>query len=249
MLKTRRRRAAVLALIAFFCTAAATYVAVDWKRFGGGILAMFKGQHEDHLVLRGSSGLPGAGGLHSSDASGASNHQASLPQIASGRSHGAKRIAGAGKSADDLFAYGDPAAGIPAGSFLVASNDTPTPGDVGGGAGAPAGAGATEGGGAPASGGNGGQSDGGSSSGGGGTGSGGTGSGGTGGGDTIGGGTGGGSTGGGGDTGGGGTGGGGTGGGVVPPTSAVPEASELAMMSLGALFLAVAAQRKRSKSN
>ena len=44
MFKTKRKRAVVLALIAFFCTAATTYVAVDWKRLGGGFLAYFKGK-------------------------------------------------------------------------------------------------------------------------------------------------------------------------------------------------------------
>ena len=47
MFKTKRKRAVVLALIAFFCTAATTYVAVDWKRFGGGFLAYFKGGKGD----------------------------------------------------------------------------------------------------------------------------------------------------------------------------------------------------------
>ncbi len=34
----------------------------------------------------------------------------------------------------------------------------------------------------------------------------------------------------------------------LPPVTAVPEASSLAMMSLGALFLAVAASRKRKQA-
>ncbi len=244
MLKTKRRRAVVLALIAFFCTAAATYVAVDWKRFGGGILAFFKGSHEEHLASTGASG-GGGSGAHSSDVTSAPNHPG-LPQVAAAHPRGAKHIGGgtgSGKSGDDLFVYGDPAAGVPAGSFLVASNDVPPLADVGVGSPAPAPGGTPEGGGA---------APGGVSGGGGGT------STGSGGGDNgfpggtptpaqspsaptpapappV-------ST-------------------PAPtptqsgstddpppsaPTSAIPEASNLAMMSLGALFLAVAAQRRRN---
>ncbi|MEP6502700.1 MAG: hypothetical protein ABJD97_05190 [Betaproteobacteria bacterium] len=250
MLKTKRRRAVVLALIAFFCTAAATYVAVDWKRFGGGILAFFKGSHDEHLAALGTGAI-GTGGTHSSDVPTAPK-PAGLPQVAALHPHGAKHIGGGGrgKAIDDLFVYGDPAAGIPAGSFLVAQNETPALGDVGGGAPAAGGAPAPEGGGAPAAGGDGGSGGGGSSS-------------------SSGGGTGGdngfpigtptpapaptpgsppaapspppapapsqdGST-----------------DGPPPPpapTSAIPEASNVAMMSLGALFLAVAAQRRRSSN-
>ncbi len=135
MLKTKRQRAVVLALIAFFCTAAVTYVAVDWKRFGGGFLALFKGKGEQRLA---SSG----GGVSSvsSGVDGATRHPDSspLPRVAAAIAHsrhtaGAGGGAGNGKSDDDLFVYGNPAAGIPPGSFIVAQNDTPSGGNSGSG--------------------------------------------------------------------------------------------------------------------
>jgi hypothetical protein len=133
MLKNKRRRAVVLALIAFFCTAAATYVAVDWKRFGGGVLAFFKGGRDDQVATTGA-GPTGSGAGHLGDAPAAPNNHASLPQVAAVHLGGAKHIASAsGKVGDDLFVYGDPAAGIPPGSFLVASNETPPSVTVGGG--------------------------------------------------------------------------------------------------------------------
>jgi len=256
MFKTKRKRAVVLALIAFFCTAAVTYVAVDWKRFGGGFLAFLRGNGEQHLASSGGHAA-GAGSGHIDD--GATNHAnaPSLPQMAAAVAH-RKRLAGAsggsghGKADDDLFTYGNPAAGgIPPGSFIVAQNDTPSGGGTGPSP-SPSGAGEDS-----------------SSSGGGGvtspapaptTGNGGFGDGGL-------------------------VGTGKTpttppppsstppappttppaptqSGSTdtpptppvtpspptsLPPVSAVPEASSLAMMSLGALFLAVAAQRKRKK--
>src|SRR5712672_2670671 len=115
MLKNKRRRAVVLALIAFFCTAAATYVAVDWKRFGGGVLAFFKGGRDDQVAATGA----GSGAGHLGNAPAAANSHPSLPQVAAVHLDGVKHIAGAsGKAGDDLFVYGDPAAGIPPGSFL-----------------------------------------------------------------------------------------------------------------------------------
>jgi len=148
MFKTKRKRAVVLALIAFFCTAAVTYVAVDWKRFGGGFLAFFRGNGEQHLASSGGHSAD-AGSGHIDD--GATNHSnsPSLPQMTAAVAH-RKRLAGAsggsghGKSDDDLFTYGNPAAGgIPPGSFIVAQNDTPS-GIAGGGTGpspSPSGAG------------------------------------------------------------------------------------------------------------
>jgi len=149
MFKTKRKRAVVLALIAFFCTAAVTYVAVDWRRFGGGFLAFLRGNGEQHLA---SSGGPsaGAGSGHIDDGATNRSNAPSLPQMTAAVAH-RKRLAGAsggaghGKSDDDLFTYGNPAAGgIPPGSFIVAQNDTPSGGIAGGGTGpspSPSGAG------------------------------------------------------------------------------------------------------------
>jgi hypothetical protein len=233
MFKTKRKRAVVLALIAFFCTAAATYVAVDWKRFGGGVLAFFKGGKNDVVV--GSTG--GASGSAPIRLAAGGNQNSSAPLTVAAGTH--KHISGAGggagghKSDDDLFKYGDPAAGgIPPGSFIVAQNDAPPVANVGG-TGAPAPAGT------PEAGGEGGGGDGGVTS---------SAPGPTGGGALL--------------------GSGPTtstpaaptpsgpsdpGGGLgatpppapLPPVSAVPEASSLAMMSLGALFVAAAATRRR----
>ena len=254
MFNNKRKRAVVLALIAFFC-GTTTYVAVDWKRFGGGFLAFFK--HNGGPVLASTVGasLPGAG----FPAVPGDSHPNAGPALqlasATARRH-TSGVGGGHKSDDDLFKYGDPAAGgIPAGSFVVAQNETPGGGN-GGGAdappsiGAPEIAGATSGGDSGGGGGvtspapapagtNGGSGDGGvvvktptppppptsstptppppTQSG--------TGAQNPGDGDPTGGGT--------------------TPVSPTPPVSAVPEASNAAMMGLGALFLAVAATRKR----
>ena len=145
MFKTKRKRAVVLALIAFFCTAAVTYVAVDWKRFGGGFLAFFKGDHGNPVVAsHGGSSDSKAGRMAAGDSS--HSNGPALPRLAAAtsRKHASGLTGGAngGKSDDDLFKYGDPAAGgIPPGSFIVAQNDTPTGGNTGG-AGSPAPSGA-----------------------------------------------------------------------------------------------------------
>ena len=136
MSNNKRKRAVVLALIAFFCGTA--YVAVDWKRFGGGFLAMFK-HKGDPVLATGGGSLPGAG----APVNVGNSHPSAGPvlQLASATSHRRTSSVGGGsgahKSDDDLFKYGDPAAGgIPAGSFVVAQNDTPGGGNSGG-AGAP----------------------------------------------------------------------------------------------------------------
>ena len=127
MFKTKRKRAVVLALIAFFCVGASTYVAIDWKRFGGGFLAFLRGRG-DAVAAVGGGSSSGSGAGHV--ATGASTHSApaSLPRVAaaSARRHTVDGAHGTGgKSDDDLFKYGDPAAGgMPAGSFLVAQNDS-----------------------------------------------------------------------------------------------------------------------------
>ena len=128
MFKTKRKRAVVLALIAFFCTAATTYVAVDWKRLGGGFLAYFKGKGSQTVASGGGSQsgtrvarLPASADSHSG--------AATLPRLATAdmSRHGSTGGGSGGhKSDEDLFKYGDPAAGgIPPGSFIVAQNDTP----------------------------------------------------------------------------------------------------------------------------
>jgi len=232
MFKTKRKRAVVMALIAFFCTAATTYVAVDWKRFGGGFLAFLKGGKSDSAVAS-MGGASASKGERMVAGDNTRAHDAPLPRLAAAgsRKHPSGAGGNGGKSEEDLFKYGDPAAGgIPPGSFIVAQNDTP----AGSGGGAPEiGGTPTDGGGpgvsspAPAPGGTTGGPD---------------------------------------DTGLHGT-------GKtpaaspppdtppsppptdtppspppsLPPVSSIPESSPLAMMSLGALFLAVAAARKRQQ--
>lgn len=135
MFKTKRKRAVVLALIAFFCTAATTYVAVDWKRLGGGFLAYFKGKGSQTVASGGgsSSGTRVARLPTSTDSPQGS---ATLPRLAAVDMprHGSTGGGSGGhKPDDDLFKYGDPAAGgIPAGSFVVAQNETPGGGNSGG---------------------------------------------------------------------------------------------------------------------
>jgi hypothetical protein len=142
MLKTKRKRAVVLALIAFFCTGAATYVAVDWKRFGGGFLAFFKHDKRDPAMAS-RGGAPGSKADRMALGDTHASNGPALPALAtaSARRHTSGVTGGAnrGKADDDLFKYGDPAAGgIPPGSFIVAQNDTPGGGGGNGGAGAPA---------------------------------------------------------------------------------------------------------------
>ena len=124
MSKIRRKRAVVLALIAFFCTAAS--VSVDWRRFGGGFLAFFKSRSGPIVV---STGGPSAGsnGAHIADAQNVHHDGSSLPvlALASSHRHAASSATGTGDDGD-LFKYGNPAAGgIPPGSFIVARNDAP----------------------------------------------------------------------------------------------------------------------------
>jgi hypothetical protein len=275
MASTKRKRAVVLALIAFFCGATA-YVGVDWKRFGGGFLAFFK--HKGDPVVATGGAAPSNSHVLPTSNEGRQSPGPNL-SVAAANSHRHTSSVGGGsgghKDDEDLFKYGDPAAGgIPAGSFVVAQNDAPGGGNGGAAPeapslGAPAVAeaaasplsggdsGAGGGGGvsspAPAPGGSGGSGDSGiivksptpapspagtpasptpapsspapapTQSG--------TGDQNNGGGD-------------------GGTDGDPTGGGTtpatpVPPVSSVPEASNAAMMGLGALFLAVAATRQR----
>jgi len=271
MFNNKRKRAVVLALIAFFC-GATTYVAVDWKRFGGGFLAFFK--HKGDPVVASSGGGSSSGaGFPATPGDSRPNPGPAL-QLAAATSRWHTSGVGGGsdghKSDDDLFKYGDPAAGgIPPGSFVVAQNDPQTGSGNSGGTGAPASisapavpdiAAATSGGetgsgggvtspAPPPAGSNGGSGDGGvivktptppppptsgtppppptssspppTQSG---TGAQNPGDG-SGDGDP--------------------TGGGSTPATPTPPVSAVPEASNAAMMGLGALFLAVAATRKR----
>jgi len=139
MSNNKRKRAVVLALIAFFCGATA-FVSVDWKRFGGGFLAFFKPKAEP-MPYYASGGKPSGGGGTLGGAADSHAGAAPLPQlVALGARHHANSVGGSSggrKSDEDLFKYGDPAAGsIPPGSFLVAQNDTAGSGN--GGAGAPA---------------------------------------------------------------------------------------------------------------
>ena len=135
MFNTKRKRAVVLALIAFFCGATAV-VAVDWKRFGGGFLAFFKPKSEPVLAYAGG-GAPSGGAILTATSE---SHPSPGPQLAlaapSARQHSSNVGGGSGgrKGDDDLFKYGDPAAGMAPGSFVVAQNDTPGGGNAGAGA-------------------------------------------------------------------------------------------------------------------
>ena len=134
MFNNKRKRAVVLALIAFFC-GATSYVAVDWKRFGGGFLAFFKPKSEPVLAYAGG-GAPSGGAILTATSE---SHPSPGPQLAlaapSARQHSSNVGGGSGgrKGDDDLFKYGDPAAGMAPGSFVVAQNDTPA-GNAGAGA-------------------------------------------------------------------------------------------------------------------
>jgi hypothetical protein len=133
MPKIKRKRLVVLALLAFFCCGAV--VGIDWRRVGGGFLALINGRHEP-VVAAGSHTPPDA------DATVASSRDTTTlstgPRLApaSVRRH-ARGAAGAGgghgkPDDEDLFKYGLPAAGgIPAGSFVVAQNEAPAGGNAG----------------------------------------------------------------------------------------------------------------------
>jgi hypothetical protein len=126
MFNTKRKRAVALALIAFFC-GAIVIGAVDWKRFGGGFLAFLKPRGESNVAHAGGGSPSGSGvQLALTDSHAQSG---APPRLTPGASHRHRSGAANGSghpSADDLFKYGDPAAGgIPAGSFLVAQNDAP----------------------------------------------------------------------------------------------------------------------------
>jgi hypothetical protein len=133
MPKTKRKRLVVLALLAFFCCGAV--VGVDWRHLGGGFLAFLKGKHEPVVAVGGQSSAD-------ADATGVGNRgtgpEATGPRLApaSVRRHAQGRVGaggGHGKPDDeDLFKYGLPAAGgIPAGSFVVAQGEAAASGGPG----------------------------------------------------------------------------------------------------------------------
>jgi len=233
MLKDKRKRAIVLALLAFFCTAAATYVAVEWKRVGGSLVALVKGKDDKSAANRAvAASLAANMAAAKAPALGfmPQDEPAHEPEVALMNTRRPVASVGGGsdsfksKSEDDLFKDGDPAAGIPASKFVVAQNDAPASlsdrgSDTGGGIGGPGVSGIISAvtGPAPA------------------------------------------------PTGNGGPGGGGllqpstpvasppAGTPTTPPTPSapipsIPEASSLAMMTLGALFLAAAAARRRHQA-
>jgi hypothetical protein len=221
----KRKRAVVLALLAFFCTAAATYVAVEWRRVGGGLIALVKGKDDKDASNRAvAASLAANVAVAKAPAIDfmPQDEPAHEPEVAllntrrNVASVGGGSDSFKGKSEDDLFKDGDPAAGIPPGKFMVAQNDTPSGPDTAGGIAGPGLSGVVSAvtGPAPA------------------------------------------------PTGNGGSGGGGllqpstpvtsppTGTPTTPPAPipSIPEASSLAMMTLGALFLAVAAARRRNQA-
>jgi len=138
MLKDKRKSSVVLALLAFFCTAAATYVAVEWKRVGGSLIALVKGK--DDKDGKGDSNRAVAASMASNVAVAKApavdfmplDEPGHEPEVAllNTRRHVASVGSGSGSfkgnSEDDLFKDGDPAAGVPPGKFIVAQNDTPS---------------------------------------------------------------------------------------------------------------------------
>ena len=132
MPKIKRKRLIVLALLAFFCCGAV--IGVDWRRLGGGFLAFLKGRQDPVVVLGGRS--PADGSAVAANRNPAP--RATGPKLATAsahrHAHGADDASGGhGKpDDDDLFKYGLPAAGgISPGSFVVAQNDTPAGGNPG----------------------------------------------------------------------------------------------------------------------
>jgi len=127
MANTKRKRAVVLALIAFFCGATAV-VNVDWKRFGGGFLAFLKPKG-DPVMAAAAGGAPAGGAILTALADTQPAPRPQLQQAAPPLHRHASRVGGGSgghEPEEDLFKYGDPAAGgIPAGSFVVAQNDAP----------------------------------------------------------------------------------------------------------------------------
>src|SRR4051812_3605269 len=113
MNKAQRKRAVVLALVAFFCTAVVTYVAVDWRRFGGGLLAYFTGgKSAPRLASLGHGGSSAGATATAPESPRASGDALPHRVAATGRRHPAGTGGGGGRGDDeDLFKYGDPAAG------------------------------------------------------------------------------------------------------------------------------------------
>jgi hypothetical protein len=130
MPKIKRKRLVVLALLAFFCCGAV--VGIDWRRLGGAFVAFFKGKHEPVLVLGGRSPADGSAVAASRNPTSRSTPPRLTAASARRRAQGADDAAGGHgqDDEDDLFKYGLPAAGgIPAGSFVVAQNDEPVGGN------------------------------------------------------------------------------------------------------------------------
>ena len=126
MPKIKRKRLVVLALLAFFCCGAV--VGVDWRRLGGGFLAVLTGKHEPVVVLAGRSPADGSAVAANRNAPAQATPQRLATAAVHRHRHGADDASGGHgqQDEDDLFKYGLPAAGgIPAGSFVVAQNDTP----------------------------------------------------------------------------------------------------------------------------
>ena len=127
MPKIKRKRLVVLALLAFFCCGAV--VGVDWRRVHGAFLAFLRGQHDPVVVLGGRSPADADG---SAIAANRTPPQPPGPRLSTAstrrHAHGGDGAAdGHGKpDDDDLFKYGLPAAGgISPGNFVVAQNDAP----------------------------------------------------------------------------------------------------------------------------
>lgn len=130
---SKRKRLVVLALLACFCCGAV--VGVDWRHMGGAFMAFLRGKHDPVVVLGGRSPVDVDG---SAIAVNRTTPQTPGPRLSTASTHrhahgGAGASGGHGKpDDDDLFKYGAPAAGgISPGNFVVAQNDAPGGADPG----------------------------------------------------------------------------------------------------------------------
>jgi hypothetical protein len=133
MSKIKRKRLVVLALLAFFCCGAV--VGVDWRRMGGAFMAFLRGKHDPVVVMGGRSPADADGGAIAANRTPPPPPGPRLSTASAHRhAHGADGPSGGHARPDDdddLFKDGPPAAGISPGKFVVAQNDAPGGVDAG----------------------------------------------------------------------------------------------------------------------